>query len=150
MRALGVSCRKDEVMLAVAEGGKLIDDSHQRVQAAALLEATERLQAVKDELSRVLAEVKPDQVRVLMPEQTYEASYGQIAPRAALETAVRLSCADAGIPVEMLHRNSARARLGMDRKGSVESHVPEVIPKPVGKYWSRGRQLAAVAALAAE
>ena len=100
-------------MLAVAEAGELVDDPHQRLQAPALLEATERLRAVKDDLGRVLAEVKPDQVRLLMPEQTYKASYGQIAPRAALETVVRLSCADASVPVEMLHRNSARARLGM-------------------------------------
>lgn len=62
---------------------------------------------------------------------------------------VRLSCAEASVPVEMLQRSSARARLGMDRRGSVESHIPEVIEEPVGKYWAEGRQLAAVAALAA-
>ncbi len=150
MRALGVWCKKAEVMLAVAEEGELVEDPHQRIQAAALLDATERLRAVQDDLTRVLAEIGPDQVRVLMPEQTYKGSYGQIAPRAALETVVRLTCVDAGVPVEMLHRSSARARLGMKRSGSVESHIPDVVGEPVGKYWADGRRLAAVAALAAE
>jgi hypothetical protein len=150
MRALGVWCKKAEVMLAVAEEGELVEDPHQRIQAAALLDATERLRAVQDDLTRVLAEVAPDQVRVLMPEQTYKGSYGQIAPRAALETVVRLTCVDAGVPVEMLHRSSARARLGMKRSGSVESQIPDVVGEPVGKYWADGRRLAAVAALAGE
>jgi hypothetical protein len=148
MRVLGVWCKKEAVMLAVSEDGKLVDDPHQRLQAAALLEATERLRAVEDDVRRVLTEVEPDCVRVLMPEQTYKGSYGQIAPRAALETVVRLGCAEAAVPVEMLHRTSARARLGMDRKGPMERQIPEVIERSVGKYWASGRQFAAVAALA--
>lgn len=79
MRVLGVWCKKDEVMLAVSEDGHLVDDPRQRVQAAALLEATERLRAVEDDMRRVLAEVQPDEVKVLMPEQTYKASYAQMA-----------------------------------------------------------------------
>ena len=109
-------------------------------QAAALLETTDRLRGVERDLRRILAEVGPNQVRVLMPEQTYKASYGQIAPRAALETVVRLSSAEAGVPVEMLHRNSARARLGMKKSGSLESHIPTVIGEPVGKYWGETDQ----------
>jgi hypothetical protein len=150
MRVLGIACKKDELFLAVVESGELLDDPHQRIQSAALHEETERLRAVLDDMRRVIAEVDPDQVRILMPEQTYEASYAQIAPRAAMETVVRLSCADAGVPVEMLHRVSARARLHMDRKGNFEGHFPTVISEPVGKYWTKGRRLAAVAALAAE
>lgn len=145
-----MTCKRDEVMLAVAETAELVDDPHQRLQVPTHLDSTERLQAVKEDVTRVLAEVNPDFVRILMPEQTYKNSHGQLAPRIALETVVRLGCAESGVPVEMLHRNSARARLGMDRKGSIESHVTEVIAEPVGKYWSNGRQLAAVAALADE
>jgi hypothetical protein len=62
---------------------------------------------------------------------------------------VRLACAEAEVPVEMLHKVSVRSRLGMSRKGSLESHLPAVVGEPVGKYWNAGRNLAAVAALAA-
>jgi hypothetical protein len=80
-RSLGVWCKKDEVMLAVAEDGALVHDPHQRLQAPALLERTERLSAMLDDFRRMLAEVEPDEVRILMPEQTYEASYAQVAPQ---------------------------------------------------------------------
>jgi hypothetical protein len=112
-------------MLAVAEGGKLVEDPHERVRAAALLEATERLRAVQDDLRRVLAEVAPDQVRILMPEQTYKGSYGQIAPRAALETVVRLSCAEGGVPVEtalrLLRPPDAQAGCLLQARGAGQS-----------------------------
>jgi hypothetical protein len=135
-------------MLALAENGNLVDDEHQRLQAPAGLELSERLQAMLDDIRRMLAEVEPDDVRILMPEQTYEASYTQIAPRAALETLVRIAALDAGIPVQMLHRNTARALLGMPKGGSFESHLSAVIPTRVAKYWNAGRSLAASAALA--
>jgi len=101
-----------------------------------------------DDIGRVLAEVKPDAVRILMPEQTYDDSYARIAPRATLETLVRLGAHRAGVPVEMLHRNSARARLGLPRGGKFDGHLPAAIGGAVGKYWSVGRNLAVAAALA--
>lgn len=136
------------MFLAVAEDGSIADGFPEKLAAPALLEAPERLQDLSDDLVRVLAEVSPSDVRILMPEQTYKDSYARIAPRAALETLVRLVCATNRVPVEMLHRNTARARLGMPRSGSLESHVPAVISSPVGKYWNAGRNLAAAAALA--
>ena len=84
-----------------------------------------------------------------MPEQTYKDSYARIAPRVTLETLVRLACVRAGIPVEMLHRASARSRLGVPRRGKLEDLVATVTD-PVGKYWNAGRSLAAAAALAEE
>jgi hypothetical protein len=36
----------------------------------------------------------------------------------------------------------------MPRRGSFEDHISAVISEPVGKYWSAGRRLAAVAAIA--
>jgi hypothetical protein len=149
-RALGVWCKNDEVMLALAENGGLLEDSHERLKAPALFEQTESLRAVLDSIGRVLAEIRPDVVRVLLPEQTYKGSYTSLAPRAALETLVRLAAANADIELELLHRNSARARVGMPRRGSFEDHIPAVIAEPVGKYWAAGRRLAAVAAIAEE
>jgi hypothetical protein len=67
-----------------------------------------------------------------------------------LETLVRLAAANANVDLELLHRNGARARVGMPRRGRFEDHIPSVIPEPVGKYWAAGRRLAAVAAIAEE
>jgi hypothetical protein len=148
-RTLGVACSKDEVLLAVASEGSLEHDGHEKLVTAAVLEETERLQAMQADIDRTLLEVRPDRVRILMPEQTYKDSYTRIAPRVALETLVRLGCVRAGIPVEMLHRTSARSRLGVARRGKLEDLVVGVT-KPVGKYWKAGRSLAAAAALAEE
>jgi hypothetical protein len=148
MRALGVTCKKDQVLLAIAEDGALLHDMPERLQAPALLEETERLQAMLGDIGRTLSEIRPDVVRLLLPEQTYEDSYGRIAPRATLETLVRLAAVQLGIPVEVVHRNTARSRLGMPRGGKFEGHIPSVVGDPVGKYWNSGRNLAAAAALA--
>ena len=110
--------------------------------------AAELRQGLLGDIGRVLTEVKPDAVRVLLPEQTYEDSYARIAPRAALETLVCLASLDAGVPVEMLRRISARSRLGMPKGGRFESHIPAIVGEPVGKYWNAGRNLASAAALA--
>jgi hypothetical protein len=148
--ALGVACSKDTIYLAIAKGGMVVvDTDHDRLKFAGVLEETERLRAMRDDVAQLLLEVRPDCVRILMPEPTYADSYGRIAPRAAVETVVRLACVGSGIRVEMLDRRSARARLGVDRKGRFESHIPE-FTEPSGKYWSAGRNLAAAAALAGD
>jgi hypothetical protein len=59
---------------------------------------------MQEEIGRVLVEVRPDDVGILMPEQTYKDSYKRIAPRVTLETLMRLACVRASIPVELLHR----------------------------------------------
>ena len=73
-----------------------------------------------------------------------------IAPRAALETLVRLAAVRAGIPIEVLPRPTVRARLGLPRSGDLGSHVEARIPEPVGRYWNAGRNVAGLAALAGE
>jgi hypothetical protein len=145
---VGVQCKKDEVLVAIARDGELVDGLLEKLKAPALFEETERLQAMLDDIARLLREVEADTVRILMPEQTYDDSYARIAPRATLETLVRLAACGAGVSVEMLHRASARARLGLPRGGKFEAHLPKVIGEPVGKYWNAGRNLAAAAALA--
>jgi hypothetical protein len=147
-RALGVWCKPAEIMLAVVEDGELLEAQYERLQAPSVLEETEQLKGQFDAVGRVLDDIRPDVVRVLLPEQTYKGSYASLAPRAALETLVRLAAVDAGVRVELLHRNSARARVGMPRRGSFEEHIESILPQPVGKYWAAGRRLAAVAAFA--
>jgi hypothetical protein len=147
-RTLGVACRSGEILYAIAEEGEVIEDAlHEKHVAAALLEESERLEGTLADVERLLHEVRPDTVRLLLPEQTYEDSYTRIAPRVTLETLVRLACVRCAIPIELLYRNSARARLGLPSSGNLE-RILKTNLKPVGRYWNAGRSLAAAAALA--
>lgn len=148
VRALGVECKKQEVYLAFAEDGELVDEGPQRLQVPAVHEETLRLQSFLDDFRRLLAEKRPDIVRILQPESIYEAKYSELAPRAALETLIRLACSQAGVAVEVLHRATARSRTGFG-KGKLDVLISANV-EPVGRYWNQGRKYAAVAALAEE
>lgn len=80
----------------------MVTGSVERVEVAAFYEASAELEATLAELGRVLSALKPDMVTILLPETTYKATHGEIAPRAALETLVRLAAVRADIEVEML------------------------------------------------
>lgn len=143
-RTLGVECKKQEVFLALAEDGSLLDEEPQRLQVPAIHEQTARLHRFLDDFGRVLAERKPDAVHILQPETIYEATYAELAPKAALETLIRLASSDAAVDVELVHRATVRSALG--GKGKLDDLIAAKI-KPVGKYWNAGRKYAAAAAL---
>jgi hypothetical protein len=145
-RSLGVWAKKQEVYLAVAEDGDVLDVDPQRIEAPSIMDANERLGGFLTSFRHALNDLAAGEVRILQPEQTYQAAYSEFAPKIALETAVRLVCDESGIPVEVLHRATARSRLHFGRSGSLDSHI-ENLPS-VGKYWNAGRKYAAVAALA--
>jgi hypothetical protein len=50
----------------------------------------------------------------------------------------------------MLARPTVRSRLKLPKDGKLSAHVGTRIPKPVGRYWSAGRDVAALAALAGD
>jgi hypothetical protein len=152
VKVLGVTCSTGTALLSVVEDGEVVDATVQRVQVASLLEASAELESMLDEIGRALAQTKPDLVVLLLPEQSprHKRTYQEIAPRAALETLVRLASVRAGIPIDVLPRATVRARLSLPRTGELSSHVSEKISAPVGKYWSAGRDVAALAALAGE
>jgi hypothetical protein len=68
----------------------------------------------------------------------------------ALETLVRVAAVQEGIPIEVLARPTVRSRLGIPRAGELASHVATVVAEPVGRYWTAGRDVAALAALAGD
>jgi hypothetical protein len=148
-RVLGVWAKKQEIYLAVAEDGELQDVEPQKIDAPSILEADARLGGFVTSFRHALHDLGPDAVRILQPEQTYQASYSEFAPKVALETAVRLVCGENDVPVEVLHRTTARSRLGFGRSGTLDSHIEESV-ESVGKYWNAGRKYAAAAALATE
>jgi hypothetical protein len=148
-RSLGIWAKKQEVYLAIAEDGAVINEDPQRIDAPSIMETNERLGGFLTSFRHAVDDVSPDKVVILQPEQTYQAGYSEFAPKLALETAVRLVCDEQGVPVEVLHRNTARSKLGFARGGTLDSHI-EAQLEPVGKYWNAGRKYAAVAALVGE
>jgi hypothetical protein len=148
-RSLGIWAKKEAVYLAVAEDGALLDRDPQRIDAPSIMDANERLGGLLTSFRHALDDISPQVAGILQPEQTYQASYSEFAPKLALETAVRLACDERQVPVEVLHRATARARLGFDRSGTLDSQIAERI-ETVGKYWNAGRKYAAVAALAGD
>jgi ribosomal protein L12E/L44/L45/RPP1/RPP2 len=142
-RVLGVECKKDKVYLAVVQDGQVQDEEPQRLKVPAIHEEGARLQGFLDDFGRLVAETKPDAVHIIQPETIYSATYSELAPKAALETLIRLACLKAGVPVEIIHRATARSALG----GGNLDELIAAATDPVGKYWGVGRKYAAAAAL---
>jgi hypothetical protein len=151
MKVVGVTCSTKTALFSVVEDGRVVAAPVERVDVASLHEASEELESTLGELGRALAQIKPELVVLLMPEQSrFKRTYQEIAPRVALETLVRLAAVRAEIPVEVLPRPTVRARLKLPRKGDLASHVSDRLPESVGKHWTAGRDVAALAALAGE
>lgn len=147
---LGVTCSNRSALLSVVTTGEVVDAPVNRIQVALIHEASEELVATLDEIGRALAQVKPELVVLLLPEQSrFKWTYTQIAQRVALETLVRLASVRADIPIEVLPRATVRSRLDLPRTGDLASHVASRIAR-AGPYWADGRNVAALAALAGE
>jgi hypothetical protein len=151
VKVVGVTCSTKSALFSLVENGEVVDTPVERVEVGSLHEASQELEATLAETGRTFAQLKPDLVVLLMPEQSrFRRTYQEIAPRVTLETLVRLAAVRAEIPIEVLPRPTVRARLKISRKGDLASHVSERIPDPVGKHWTAGRDVAALAALAGE
>jgi hypothetical protein len=142
-RTLGVECKKAEIYLALVEDGEVVDADPQRLEVAAVHEQTARLKGFIDDFGRVLVELEPNAVHIIQPETIYEATYSELAPKAALETLIRVACFEANVNVELVHRASVRSALG---GGKLDDLIAAKI-EPVGKYWNAGRKYAAAAAI---
>ncbi len=132
VRVLGFNCGSREAYLAADDDGEIVDGLTERLQPPVGLEAGEALTEFIDSVRRVLREVKPDRIEILLPE-TWSAAYRQHLDRATLE---------------MLAHATARARLRLPRTGRLDSHVISAAGAAVGRYWAAGRGLAALAAKA--
>ena len=149
MRSVGVTCTPHVVYLTLAVDGAIAEAAVERVEVAAQYESSEELLSTLDEIKRALGQLRPDVVVVLMPEQSrHKRTYQEIAPRVALETLVRIAAVQGRIAIELLPRPTVRSTLGISKSGDLASHVAEAIGQPVGRYWSAGRDVAGLAALA--
>jgi hypothetical protein len=149
MRSLGVACNPHTAYLTLAVDGMITQAVVERVEVAAQYEASVELLSTLEEIRRALGQLRPDRIAVLMPEQGgRKRTYLEIAPRVTLETLIRIAAVQEGIDIEMLARPTLRARLDIPKAGELSSHVSGVIAESVGLYWSAGRDIAGLAALA--
>jgi hypothetical protein len=150
--ALGVNCNTHCAFLAVAVDGELTDGHVEYIEASTLAESSGELKSVLDELSRAITEVGADKVVLLKPEggPTPRKTHAAFVSRIALETLVRLAAVETESEIEVLARPTVRSRLELPTKGPLDTHVALRIAAKVGKNWSKERQLAALAALAAD
>jgi hypothetical protein len=149
---LGVNCSTHGAFLAVVVDGELSAGHVEYIDAPNLAESSEELKSVLDELIRVIREVKADKVVLLKPEggPIPKKTHAAFVPRIALETLVRLAAVETETKIEVLPRPTLRTRLELPAKGKLAEHVPLRVPSKVGKNWGEERQLAALAALAAD
>jgi hypothetical protein len=138
--------------LAAVDDGKVVETPVNRIDVGAVHEASEELRSTLEEIGRALAQIRPRLVVLLLPEPSnrFKYTHGQIAPRIALETLVRLAAVHADVPFDVIARPTVRSRLGLPLSGDLASHVAERFPDPVAPYWGAGRDVAALAALAGE
>lgn len=150
-RILGITCTPTCAFLAVVENGAA-QPSPERLEWPAGEESA-RLSDLFQDAQALLREQRVEQVAILLPERgpgPRSAGYFVVAPRVGLETVIRLAAVTVNLPVMMLERTTVRSRLGCGKAGALDTYLGKVIPQPVGKYWTAGRGLAAMAAMAAE
>ncbi|MFD0783080.1 hypothetical protein ACFQZ8_03950 [Micromonospora azadirachtae] len=106
--------------------------------------------ALRDEAAKLVQSLAIERVRILDAEPTYQTSVSSVYQRIALETVLNLGTTEAGIDCMRLSRARLRSILSLPRGGQLVSLVAQVTPQ-VGSHWGpRKRDLAALAALAAE
>ncbi len=149
MRVLGINCTSRAIFFAIDDDSQIVDGLTERLQPPTGLEAGEALLELVESVRRVVREVRADRLALLLPEETWTASYSEHLDRAKLDILIRLAAAQERVLIEVLARPTLRARLELPRSGTLDSHVARVYA-PVGRYWSAGRGLAALAAKAGE
>lgn len=149
MRTLGVNGAGESLFLAVAEDGTVLDEEPYSFAEPAGLPSNRRLPAMRDEAEKLVRSLDVARVRILDPETSYQCAAVSMQKRFALETLLALGAAEAGADCDRLSRAGARSVLGLPKRGKLAELVPEVTER-VGKHWAGKRDLAALAAIAAE
>jgi hypothetical protein len=148
-RHLGVACDNQSAYLTVADDGCVVDVRPERVTMGSAGDDGQRVTAFLMDVERALLQLGVGAIVIVPPEMTYEARYERVSPRIQMETLVILAAARSGIPAAIVPRATLRSRLGLPRKGRFEDFVSQLVPNPVGRYWTSGRGLAALGALGA-
>jgi hypothetical protein len=148
---IGVSCSSRFTFFAVVDGGSVVVRGAERMELPAT-EISERLATYVDDAAREIKLCRAETLCLLLPEHAGSApvSYVAVSSRVALETLTRLASVRANVPVVMMSRQTVRSRLGCPKSGALDTHLDNVFPVAVGRYWRVGRGIAAMAALAGQ
>jgi hypothetical protein len=149
IRALGVHCTPSAIYLALVEGGQVLETGPQKIGVPDGLRSASSLSTLAKELHRRLVETRATHGALLMP-HSYESGAKATVSRVGAETLIRVTAGDVGVEMELLNRSTARSRLGIGQGGALDDRLRELLPQPVGNYWTEGRRYAAFAAMACE
>lgn len=142
---MGISCKGDKAYVAICEGRRVIGGFTDRLSMPAPLEAGDRLLSFIEDVKNELERVRPTRIVILLPESNEPgAPHSRHMPRIMTETLIRVAAAEGGVPVSLLSRATVRSRLGL--RGSLSEHLDCI--EAEGRYWTTGRGLAALAAVA--
>jgi hypothetical protein len=150
MRVLGINCTSRHALLAVVEAGVVLPGLPELLEIPNAMTLNSDLTSFRDEVRRRLTQIGPERVAVLFAETVSKGAHTSWMPRLAAETAIRMVAADLGVHAELIARPTVRSLLDVPQKGKLDTHVSSVLPSAVGKHWTAGRNLAALAALAVE
>lgn len=148
MTSLGVSCSSGAAFLALADG-EAVSAAPDRLELRAGLSDEDQLLIFAEDAARLVREGAPGRVVLLQSESTFQAGHTAWAPRLAMETLFRLVCAREGVPCAYISRQAVRGQFGLKGRGGLDA-LGKAEVEAAGKYWSAGRLLAALAAVAAE
>jgi hypothetical protein len=147
-RVLGVTCSSADAYLTVIDVHPtsyvhdIVAVGPEKVSPVPGGDHGDRLVRTLGEWGRVLAEIAPDAVALLLPETDRRAQkvHASWAPRCETETLVGLAAGLARTPHDRIARATVRSRLSLDKLDVAAKAEP-----PHGKYWAH-RALALFAA----
>jgi hypothetical protein len=147
MRIVGFHCVPNYSYMTVIEDGAIVDGLPERLQPPTSRERGQQLIEFADDVSRALAEVGATEACILLPESQARSTFASARPRIEIETMICFAAAKSSIPIEYLSRQTVRSALSLPRTGPLDTHIDSCLDG-VGAYWSSGRGLAGLAALA--
>jgi hypothetical protein len=149
LRVLGVNAAAGKLWLCMVDDGGPAETEPAFLELRDGPHAGYAIAAFRDECVHALTALSPDRVVILDMEQGGPASkVADLRTRFTAETLLASCAVDATVTCVRLARATLRSRLGLPRRGSIADHVASVFDVPVGKNWTKKRDLAALAARA--
>jgi hypothetical protein len=143
---LGINVAGAVAYCAIVELGVVQESEPFKVEAPAGLASSEGLSVLANDVERLVRERGIARIVVVTPENTHSGTYTALTPRIAVETAILIAGARAGVPADRANRPEIRSRLGIPQSGKLHEHSRAVLPEP-GKMWSKKRDVAALGAM---
>jgi hypothetical protein len=146
---LGISITSAKAFLAVVQDATVQDGQIERLDVPPADASGSQLSEALADIKRRLAEIKPDVVAIVGAEPSFTDTESGLRPRLTFEALTRLAAAERRVSLDLVSRARVRSRLGLPRRGGLGEHISAAGPV-VGRYWTAGRAVAALAALTVE